>query len=151
MDTVPDERFADDRLNWPSDPRSTAWLADGPYYLLARHPGQFVASRAPVVEPLADVVVRGTFRKVGGARRRLRADRARPGAGAPRRTESVGAVLRVRGRRPRRGGHPAPGGDRWVALLPRTRSEAIRPGDEPDGLTAAAIGPRVIFRVNATT
>ena len=38
-----DERFASNQRNWPNDPQSTAWLAEGTYRLLVRHPGQLVA------------------------------------------------------------------------------------------------------------
>src|SRR5581483_4939953 len=43
-----DEQFADSPGNWPSNPQSTAWLADGAYHILARVPGQSVAVGAPV-------------------------------------------------------------------------------------------------------
>lgn len=46
--TIIDERFADTPRNWPNNPQSTAWFADGAYRLLARQPGQFVALGAPL-------------------------------------------------------------------------------------------------------
>jgi hypothetical protein len=36
---------------WPGEPGGTAWLDQGFYHLLARDPGNFVAVRAPLVDP----------------------------------------------------------------------------------------------------
>jgi hypothetical protein len=39
-------------------------------------------------------------------------------------------------------------GERWVDLFPWTPSEAVRPGGEPNELTARAIGRNLAFFVN---
>jgi LPXTG-site transpeptidase (sortase) family protein len=147
--TVLDERFADNRRSWPSDPRATAWIADSAYRLFARQPSRFVAVGAPVAEPLRDVVVTGTFRKVGGP----------PGGG-------YGLIVRDRTPR-RRDGVDQGGryyvleagdrgelgiwrreGDHWVDLVPWSPSAAVRPGDAPNELTVRAFGQEITFLVN---
>jgi len=145
-----EERFADNRRSWPDDPQSTAWLADGAYRLFARQPGRFVAIGAPLAETLSDVIVTATFRTVGGP----------PGG--------YGLIVRDQGSGPRDGisqegrfyvleaGDRGEAGvwrremDRWVDLLPWTRSEAVRPGGEANELTVAAVGRRLTFLVNGT-
>ena len=130
---------------------STAWLARGAYHLLARHPGRFVAVGLPQLEPLRDVVVAGTFRKVGGP----------PGGG-------YGLIVRDQGPGPRDGvgqggryyvlevgdrgevGIWRREGDHWEDLLPWSPSDAVRPGAEPNVLSVRAIGPRLTFVVNGT-
>ncbi|MDP8924380.1 MAG: hypothetical protein M3O34_16095 [Chloroflexota bacterium] len=124
-------------------------MADDVYHLVARHPGQYVAIQAPIAEPLSDVVVTGTFRKVGGP----------PGGG-------YGLI--IRDQRPAQGAPLDQGGryyvlevgdrgevgiwrretDRWVDLLPWTRREAVRPGGEPNELSVLAVGPRLTLQVN---
>jgi hypothetical protein len=147
--TVLDERFADRQEIWPDDPRGTAWFADGTYRLAARQPGHFVAVSAPIAEPLRDAVVMGRFRKIGGP----------PGGG-------YGLIARVQEPRPR-GGTDQSGrfyvfevgdrgevgvwrreGERWVDLVPWTRSEAVRPGSGVNELTARAIRQHLTFLVN---
>ena len=147
--TVLDERFVDQPRGWPADVRSTTWLAGGAYHLFAREPGQFVAVGAPIAGPLRDPVVTATFRKVGGP----------PGGG-------YGLIVRDQGPGVRDGlnqrgrfyvlevGDRGEVGiwrredDRWVDLLPWTRSEAVRPGDAPNELRVHAMGPRLTFLVN---
>ena len=149
--TVLDERFADNRTGWPDDPGSAAWLADGAYRLFARRAGQFVAVPAPNTESFRDVIVTGTFRKVGGP----------PGGG-------YGLIVRDQGPWPRSGDQQ--GGrfyvleagdrgevgiwrreeDRWVDLLPWTPAEAVRSGGALNELTVHAIGPRLTLLVNGT-
>jgi hypothetical protein len=151
MHTVFDEGFADNRAGWPNDPQSTAWLAVGGYRLFARQPGQFVAIPAPLTESFRDVVITGTFRKVGGP----------PGGG-------YGLI--VRDQRPRSGSTTSQGGrfyvlevgdrgevgiwrreeDRWVDLVPWTPSEAVQPGSASNEVSVQAIGPRLTLRVNGT-
>jgi hypothetical protein len=144
-----DEHFPDNRGNWPSNPRSTAWLSNGDYHLLARRPGEFVAIRVPVAEWLRDVTVSGTFRKVGGP----------PGGGYGLiiRDQAFGAgdgigqegwyyVLQVSD-----GGEVGiwrREGERWVDLLPWKRSHAVRVGNARNDLTAQATGQRLVFLVN---
>ena len=40
------------------------------------------------------------------------------------------------------------GQDRWIDLLPWTRSDAVRPGEAPNELTVRAVGPQLTFLVN---
>lgn len=147
--TLLDEHFADNRMTWPDNPQGTAWLADGGYHFAARQPGQFVAVGAPLPEPISDVVVTATFRKVGGP----------PGGG-------YGVIVREQGPGPRDGINQSGSfyvlevgeqgmvgiwrrdGDRWVDLLPWTPSPAARPGNAPNELAVHAIGQRLIFVVN---
>ena len=151
LHTLLNERFADNRRNWPDDPRSTAWFGDGDYHLFARYPTKFVAIGAPIAEPLRDVVVSGTFRKVGGP----------PGGG-------YGLIVRDQGPEPRDG--ISQGGryyvlevgdrgefgiwrreeDRWSDLIAWTPSEAVRPGGAANELTVQAIGRQLTFFVNGT-
>jgi len=144
-----DEHFADNRYRWPDDPRGPAWLADGVYHLSAKQPNRFIAIGAPVPSSLSDVVVAASFRKVGGP----------PGGG-------YGLILRDQGPGPRDGinqggrfyvleagdrgefGIWRREGDRWVDLVPWTRSEAVRPGDAANELTVHTSGQRLTFVVN---
>jgi len=41
-------------------------------------------------------------------------------------------------------------GDRWIDLLPWTRSGAVRPGDAPNELVVRATGAQLTFLVNGT-
>jgi hypothetical protein len=147
--TILDERFPAVRPGWPNAPESTAWFGDGAYHLLAREPGRFVAVGAPAGDALRDVVVSGTFRKVGGL----------AGGG-------YGLIVRDEGPGPRDGvsqqgryyvfGIADDGrvgvwrreNDRWVDLLPWTPLPAVRTGDGRNQLTARAIGQRLTFSVN---
>jgi len=148
--TVFYERFADNQRGWPNNPQSTAWFVEGGYRLFARQATRFVAI-APITEPLRDVVVSGAFRKVGGP----------PGGG-------YGLIVRDQGLGSRDGldqggryyvleagdrgevGVWRREGDRWVDLLPWTRSDAVRPGGTANELTVRAIGPRLTLLVNGT-
>ena len=149
--TILDERFAGSRAGWPNNPQSTAWFADGVYRLDARLPGQFVAVGAPVPAPLRDVVVTGTFRKVGG-----------PAGGG------YGIIIRDQGPGARDGlsqsgrfyvfeasdrgevGIWRRDGDRWVDILPWTPSPVVAQGALPNTLTVWAMGPQLTFAVNGT-
>jgi hypothetical protein len=147
--TIFEQVFSEVQPGWPDNTRSTAWFADGLYRLFARQPGQFVAIGAPLAEPLQDAVVSATFRKLGGA----------PGGG-------YGLIVRDQGPGPRDGmnqtgsfyvleigdrgevGVLRRNDDRWIDLLPRTPSEAVRPGGSPNLLVARAMGQEVVFIVN---
>ena len=149
--TVFEEGFAEVRPGWPNDPQSTAWFADGVYRLVAREPARFVAVGAPIAGSLGDVVVSGTFRKVGGP----------PGGG-------YGLIVRDQGPGPRDGrgqggryyvleagdrgelGIWRREGDHWVDIVPWTPSAAVRPGEAANELTVRAIGSRLTFLVNGT-
>jgi len=144
-----DEGFVDNRNNWPDNPESTAWLVNGTYRLVARHPGRFVALRAPIGESLRDVLVTATFRKLDG-----------PAGGG------YGIIVRDQVANPRDGvnqggrfyvlevGDKGEVGiwrreaDRWIDLVPWTPSEAVRPGIEPNTLSVQADGQILTFVVN---
>jgi hypothetical protein len=147
--TVLDERFGGGASGWPDNPQSTAWLADGVYRLVARQPGQFVAVGAPGGQRFRDVVVTAAFRKVAGP----------PGGG-------YGIIVRDQGPGPRDGVHQGGRyyvleagdrgefgiwrreGDRWVDLIPWTRSDAIAQGTAPNTLVVQAVGPQLTFIAN---
>jgi hypothetical protein len=149
--TLIEESFADNRRDWPSNPQSTAWFTDGGYRLFARRPGEFVAVGPPIAEALRDVVVTARFRKVGG-----------PAGGG------YGLIVRDQGPGPRDGinqtgrfyvlevsdfgemGIWRRDMDRWVDVLPWTRSEHVRTGDAANEITVHAIGQRLTLVLNGT-
>jgi hypothetical protein len=149
LETVLDERFANNALQWPTDPQSTVWLAGGALHLFAREPGHFVAVAAPVHQSLANVVVTGMFQKVSGP----------PGGG-------YGLIVRDQQPQTRDGRNQGGRydvleasdrgqfgiwrreGEQWVTLVPWTNAAAIRTGDAPNLLTASAVGTRLTFSVN---
>jgi LPXTG-site transpeptidase (sortase) family protein len=144
-----EERFSNNDRDWPNDPQATAWIADGGYHLFARQPSQFVAIGAPLAQSLSDVTVTAILRKIGGP----------PGGG-------YGIVVRDQGPGSRDGirqegryyvlevgdrgefGIWRREGDRWIDLIPWTRSEAVRPGDAANELTVHTSGQRLTFLVN---
>jgi hypothetical protein len=144
-----DERFADNQRNWPNDRQSTSWFADGAYRLMVRQPGEFVALGVPMAGRVRDPVVTATFRKIGGP----------PGGG-------YGLIVLDQGPGPRDGrgqegifhvleagdrgemGVWRREGDRWIELVPWTRTEAVRPGESPNELTARVTGSRILFSIN---
>jgi hypothetical protein len=146
-----DERFVDNRRGWPDDSGATAWLTRDGYRLAARWPGQFVAVGAQLSNPVWDVTVTVTLRKVGGP----------PGGG-------YGVILGNLGPGPRDGlyqggryyvlevGDRAELGiwrrdyDHWVDLLPWVESWHVRPGSEPNEVQARVDGTRLVFVVNGT-
>jgi LPXTG-site transpeptidase (sortase) family protein len=147
--TVLDESFADNRMGWPDDPQSTAWLANGMYRLFARDPKRFVAIGAPLVTPVQDVVVTATFRKTGGP----------PGGGyglivrdqSPTWHEGVNQggrydVIEVGDRG--QIGMWRREEDRWTELMPWTPSAAVHPGGESNDLEVWAVGQRLALFVN---
>jgi hypothetical protein len=125
------------------------WRAEGGLHLYAREPSRFVAVAAPIEATFRDVVVTATFRKVGGP----------PGGG-------YGLIVRDEGPGPRDGisqggryyvleagdrgefGIWRREGDRWVDLIPWTKTAAIRPGGAANDLVVRAIGPQLSFLVN---
>jgi succinoglycan biosynthesis transport protein ExoP len=144
-----EESFADTRRGWPNDSSSTAWLGGGGYHLFVRHPAQFVAIGAPIAEPIRDVVVTATFRKLGG-----------PEGGG------YGVIVRDQGPGSRDGrdqngtylvfevsdlgefGAWRRSGDSWTDLIPWTRSDAVRRGGAVNSLTVQAVGRQLLFLVN---
>jgi hypothetical protein len=146
-----DERFTDNRRRWPDDSGATAWLTRDGYRLAARWPDRFVAVGAQLANPVRDVTVTASFRKVGGP----------PGGG-------YGVILRDQGPGPRDGlyqggryyvlevGDRAELGiwrrdnDHWVDLISWVKSGRVRPGGEPNEVQARVDGRRLIFVVNGT-
>jgi hypothetical protein len=144
-----EERFTNNRGNWPNNPQSTAWFSEDGYRLVARQPGQFVAIGAPTTARFRNVVVTASFRKVGGP----------PGGG-------YGLIVRDQGPGPRDGVNQSgrfyvlevgdngqlgvwrreEGG--WIDVMPWTPSDAVRPGGEANELTVQAIGEHLTFLVN---
>jgi hypothetical protein len=136
-------------VGWPNDPGGTVWFSEGGARLFARRPGAFVAVRAPLNAVPGDVVVSGTFRKVGGP----------PGGG-------YGLIVRDQGTNPGDGidqsgryvvaevGDMGEYGiwrreeDHWVDLIPWSRSDAVRTGGSPNELSLRALGDEVAFVVN---
>jgi hypothetical protein len=134
---------------WPNNPGGTAWFAGGEYHLFARQPGRFVAIGAPIAMPLRDVTVHARFRKVGGP----------PGGG-------YGIIVRDAGPGPRDGvsqqGHYyvleagdrgefgiwRREGDRWIDMVPWSRTSAMIPGTASNELTVTASGDRLLLAIN---
>src|SRR5438270_467681 len=136
-----DEGFSDNRMRWPDDSHSTAWISGPGYRLVPREPGRFVAVSAPIPVPVGDVVVSATFHKLGGP----------PGGG-------YGLIVRDQHTSP--GDGVAQGGqfyvlevsdrgdigvwrrdsDHWADLLTWTPSEAARQGTQANTLEVWAIG-----------
>jgi hypothetical protein len=139
--------------NWPNDPNGTARFADGAYRLFARDPGRFVAVGIPLPQPLADVVISGDFRKVGG-----------PVGGG------YGFIVRDQGSPRELDGQNQSGnyialavndrGDvgvwqrdetRWIDLVPWTHSDAVRTGTQPNAIEVSTSGAALRFNVNGQT
>jgi LPXTG-site transpeptidase (sortase) family protein len=145
---VMDERFTDNRRYWPDNPLSTAWIAAPGYRLMPREPGKFVAVSAPVSEPLTDVVVTATFRKLGGP----------PGGGYGVIVRgSVGDGINQSGsyyvlEAGDRGqiGIWRRDSDRWVDLMGWTDSGAILQGDQTNTLQMWAVGTRLSLWANGS-
>jgi hypothetical protein len=147
--TVLDERFTTRRDGWPNDPQSVAWFAGGGYHLFARRPGQFVALAAPLDERFRDVTVNASFHKAGGP----------PGGG-------YGLIVRDQNPTARNGldqggryyvfevGDRGEVGlwrredDRWIDIIPWTRSAAARAGTASNLLTVRAADQQLTFLVN---
>jgi len=144
-----DESFADNRRNWPNNPQSTAWFADGAYRLFARQPTRFVAIGSPLFELFRDVTVTGTFRKVGGAAGGGYGLIVRDQGPGPRDGINQGGRFYVLGASDRgEVGIWRRNGDEWVEILPWTPSEAVRPGGAANELTAQATGRLLTLAVN---
>jgi murein DD-endopeptidase MepM/ murein hydrolase activator NlpD len=149
--TLLEEAFANNGRGWPNQPGSTAWLDEGAYRLFARQPDRFVTVSAPMADLLSDVLVSGTFRKLGGP----------PGG-------NYGLVLRDQGPSSRDGlnqsgryyvfvvrddgevGIYRRETDRWITVQPWTPSEVVHLNGESNDLAVRALGPRLTFIVNGT-
>jgi LPXTG-site transpeptidase (sortase) family protein len=144
-----DEHFADNRMGWRDDSRSTAWFGPREYRLTPRQPGQFVAVAAPINKPLQDVMLMATFRKQGGP--------LGGGYGLIVRDQSPPArdgwnqngryyVLEVGDRG--EVGIWRRDEERWTELLPWTRSDTVQIGAATNQLEVWAIGSRLTLLVN---
>jgi hypothetical protein len=144
-----DVRFASGMpRDWLDNAPYAGW-SDGAYRLRARQAARFVAVAAPVGDPPDDLVVSATFRKTGGP----------PGGG-------YGVIMRDQGPAPRDGvnqtinayvfetgdlgefGVWRRDGDRWVDLVPWTRSPTVRVGGSPNELVVRAVADTLVFTVN---
>jgi hypothetical protein len=136
------------RRAWPDDPEGAAWFSPGGYHLFARWPGEFVAIRAPTMGAVDDVVVTGTFRKVGGP----------PGGGyglIVRDRRAVGVdqtgqfIVAAVGDRGDLGIWQRDG-ERWIDLVPWTASPSVRSGGSPNELRVEVMSNGLHFDVNGT-
>ena len=144
-----DARFDAIAGGWPNDPNGTFWFAEGGCRLLARRPGAFVAVRAPLGTLPADVVVSGTFRKVGGPPGGgygliVRDQQTNSGDGVDQSGRYVVAEVGDGGefgvwRREE---------DHWVDLVPWTHSDAVRTGGSPNELRVQVSGDQLTFSAN---
>jgi hypothetical protein len=147
--TVLDEQFVDNQRDWPDNQDSTAWLTGGGYHLFARKPGNFVAIRAPLREPIGDVAVQAVFSKVGGP----------PGGGyglivsdqSPGQPDGLSQdgqfmVLEVGDRG--EFGVWLRDGNRWIDVIPWTQTDVVHTGLSANQLTVAVSGPVVSFFAN---
>jgi hypothetical protein len=118
-------------------------------HLRVAEAGRFIALGAPLASPFADVVVSGTFRKLGG-----------PSGGG------YGIIVRDQASEERDGTNQSGRfyvlevgdrgevgiwrreGDIWIDLLPWTRSDAVHPGEATNELTALAVRSQLTFLVN---
>ncbi|MGI9145765.1 MAG: hypothetical protein ACR2IK_04315 [Chloroflexota bacterium] len=137
---------------WPSDPSSTAWLAEDGYHVFARQSQRFAAvGLLPTEQQLRDVQVSATFHKTGG-----------PDGGG------YGIIVRDLGPPPRDGLNQ--GGryyvlevgdlgqvgiwrreqDRWDEILGWTASAAVRPGAADNNLSVRTSGEQLTLSVNGT-
>jgi hypothetical protein len=141
-----DERL---RRAWPDKPDGPAWFVGGGYQLFARVPGEFVAIRAPTAGPVDDVVVSGTFRKVGGPPGGgygliVRDRRAGLGDGIDQNGHFIVAAVGDRGdvgvwRRD---------GAKWIDIVPWTAAPTVRGGGSPNDLQVEVLGEHLRFDVN---
>jgi hypothetical protein len=144
-----DERFSAPTLAWPKDPTGPAWLAEGMLRVEPREASHFVALGVPGATDLGDVVISGTFTKLGG-----------PAGGG------YGFIVRDESPEERDGvsqdgrfyvfevgdrgelGVWMRDGDRWVDLLPWTPSDVVKQAEAANELTVSAIGDHLSFMVN---
>ncbi len=148
--TVLDAPFGTDQPQWLKNGSLVGW-ADGAYRLSAQQPTHFVAVGAPLKEPVADAVVSATFRKLAG-----------PAGGG------YGVIVRDQGPGPRDGAaqegnfYVAEAGDRgefgiwrreldrWIDIVPWTRTDAVHQSGTANTLTVRAIGNQLTFLINGT-
>jgi len=149
--TILDERFASTGGSWPNNPDSTAWIDDRTYRAFVRHPGQFVAIGAPLLEGVRDVVVTATLRTIevppGGAYGLILRDQ---GPGPRDGINQTGKFYALRVNDRGEVNISRRDDDRWIDLVHGTRSEVIRPDTAVNELVALAIGSRLGLMVNGT-
>ncbi len=143
-----DIRFANaQQKDWLENPPFAGWR-DGAYRLVAKQAKRFVAVGVPLSIP-DDVVVSATMRKTGGP----------PGGG-------YGVIVRsgptesLNGTSQTFDGYVLETGDlgefgiwrregeRWIDLVPWTRSQAVRQGGSPNELAVRATGSVLAFTIN---
>jgi hypothetical protein len=139
------------RRAWPDDPHGPAWFTASGYQVFARHPGDFVAVRAPTVSAVDDVVVSGSFRKVGGPPGGgygiiVRDRRAGAGDGLDQSGQFMVAGVGDRGdvgiwRRD---------GNEWFDLIPWKASTSVHRGSAANDLRVQVVGDQLRFDVNGT-
>jgi hypothetical protein len=149
--TPPALSLIDQRLRaaWPDNQASTAWFESGGYQIYVRNPGDFVAIRAPTVGAVDDVVVSGTFRKVGGPAGGgygliVRDRRTSMGNGLDQSGQFLVAGVGDRGQI----GIWRRDNDRWLDLIPWTDSSSVHPGNVANELTVDVSGSQLRFDVN---
>lgn len=144
-----DESFADNGRGWPSDPQSTAWVADGVYHLQTRQAGRFVAIGVPGSDATTTGgTIAATFAKTGG-----------PVGG--------GYGLIVRDQSAGRDGVTQDGrfyvfevgdkgeygiwlrdGTKWIDIVPWMASNAVQPGMASNDLSVTVAGDDMTFSIN---
>jgi len=148
--TVLDAQFGTDQPRWLKNGSLVGWT-DGAYRISAQQPTHFVAVGAPLKEPVTDAVVSATFRKLAG-----------PAGGG------YGLIVRDQGPGPRDGAaqegnfYVAEAGDRgefgiwrreldrWIDIVPWTRTDAVHASGTANTLTVRAIGNQLTFLINGT-
>jgi hypothetical protein len=146
--TLMDEPFGH---AWTAAPRNTAWLEANRYHLFAHTPGAFVAVRAPLAAVPSDLVVNGTFHKVGGPAGGgygliLQDQATGAGDGVDQSGQYIVAAVSDRGEV----GVWRRDGAQWLDLLPWTRSPAVRTNTASNDLIVNVRGGRLRFQVNDT-
>jgi hypothetical protein len=134
---------------WPDNPSATAWFASGGYHLYARTPAHFVAIRAPIADVPHDVLVSGSFHKVGGppggGYGLIFGDQGvGAGDGIDQGGQFVVAEVGDRGQV----GIWRRDGLRWTDIVPWTPTSAVRTDTGTNDLTIQLVGDRVVFQVN---
>jgi hypothetical protein len=135
---------------WINDPTGTAWFASGVYHLYARDSGHFVATGVPLNQPLRGARLSAQFHKLGG-----------PSGGG------YGLIFRDQSATSERDGRNQSGAylvaevgdrgdigvwqreqDRWIDIVPWTRSDAVHADRQPNALTVITSGFTVQVQVN---
>jgi hypothetical protein len=139
---VLDERFDGNGPSWPNDPRCEARRVEGGYRLTPRLDNDIVAIGAPVGSALRDVLVAATFRKLAGPSGGvyglfLRSGRNQTGRYYAAQVNDRGEV-----------GIWRRDLERWVELVPWTRSHSVRAGEATNDVSFESVGGRLTLVVN---